>query len=172
MNLKRLEARQINEEMLNKKQFETLNKMNNKTKSVEEILILKEKDNDKVIQINNVKYNNVLNEAKNIKELNKEKKEEISKLFDRKKEKIEDFKNNKIINNEIQTRINEIINNNRREYELELKQIYHNKKIDDNIIEKIRNKFPDNYKINDILEKLRVVEEEEKQENERKKRKA
>ena len=67
MNLKRLEARQINEEMLNKKQFETLNKMNNKTKSVEEILILKEKDNDKVIQINNVKYNNVLNEVKILK---------------------------------------------------------------------------------------------------------
>ena len=124
----------------------------------------------KNIQIKQDKNNNVLEKAKDIKVSDKKKREETSKLLKEKYEKIDKFKEDRIIKNEIQARIKERLNNNRREYELEFKQIYHNKKVDDKIVDKIKNKFKNN-KINEILKQLKIIEEEEKQEKERKKAK-
>ena len=169
MNLKRLEIREKNQELMDKKKFETQNKIDNKSKSVERLMISKDLENQRIIKINNEKYNMVLNHIDDLKKLDRKKRDDTSKLLDEKSKKIDNFKKNREINNEKNNKIKEIISNNRREFELEFKPIYHYKKIDDNTMESIRRRFPENNIINNILIKNKLIEEEEKRLEEEKK---
>ena len=92
MNLKRLEIREKNQELMDKKKFETQNKIDNKSKSVERLMISKDLENQRIIKINNEKYNMVLNHIDDLKKLDRKKRDDTSKLLDEKSKKIDNIK--------------------------------------------------------------------------------
>ena len=69
----------------------------------------------------------------------------------KKKKKNKKFKQKKIIENEKNAVNKEILDNKRREFELEFKSIFHDKKIDDNLKNKITEFFPNNNEIINIM---------------------
>ena len=84
---------------------------------------IKEIENKKIIDKNNIKYNKVINDYKFKKELDKKRREEYSDLLKQKSEKIDNSMKYKNLKNEQNIRIKEKIGNNRREFGLEYKPI-------------------------------------------------
>ena len=62
----------------------------------------------------------------------------------------------------------EILNNKRREFELQFKPIFHDKKIDEYLTKKITEFFPNNNNLINIVEKIKNLEHEEQMEKMRK----
>ena len=136
-------------------------KIKNKKNNIENILKQNEKDNIKNIKLNQEKYETVLNEHKNLMKLDEQKRAEMALLLQKKSDKIDEFIKNKNNENQKSAMKKEIISNNRREFELEFKSLFHDKKIDDNLINKITEYFPNNNNLINIVEKIKVFEDEE-----------
>ena len=93
-------------------------------------------------------------------------------LLQKKSDKIDNFKQQKILENEKNNMNKEILNNKRREFELQFKPIFHDKKIDKYLTEKITEFFPNNNELINIVEKIKKLEHEEQMEKMKKRAKS
>ena len=161
LKLRQLNAQENNFKLIEEKNYKINKKIKDKAKSVENMLKIKQKENEKNILENKNKYNKVLNEYNIIKKIDKQKREEMAILLQEKSDKIDLFKQNKILENEKNAINKEIVNNYRREFELKFKKLYHEKKLDDEIENKILEIFPNNNKLINIVEQIKKYEHEE-----------
>ena len=172
--LKRIEVQEKNQEMLDQKINNTLSKIKNKAKSVEELMKLKDEKNQKMIEEHREKYDQVLKVNYNNKIIDKKRREEMSDLLSQKRNKIREYEARKRLTNDLNYKNQEILNEKRREFELNFEPFFHNKKIekiDENFIAKIQREFPDNLQLQNILFQLRKVQEEERIQKEKKQKK-
>ena len=93
-------------------------------------------------------------------------------LLENKSKKIDYFKEKKILENEKNNINKEIINNKRREFELEFKSLFHDKKVDDRLKKKITEFFPNNNELINIVEKIENLEHEEIMQKKKKREKS
>ena len=161
LKMRRLNAQENNYKIIEDKKFKTKQKIEKNSLNAKKILERKEQDNLKNIKLNQEKYNTVINEHKNLIQMDKKKREEMALLLQKKSEKIDNFIQNKINENQKSAMKKEIISNNRREFELEFKSLFHNKKLDENLVNKITEYFPNNNDLINIVEKIQNLEHEE-----------
>lgn len=172
--LKRIEVQEKNQEMLDQKISNTLSKIKNKAKSVEELMKLKDEENQRLIEEHREKYDQVLKVNHNNKIIDKKKREEMSDLLSQKRNKIREYEAKKRLTHDLNYKNQEILNEKRREFELNFEPFFHNKKlekIDENFIAKIQREFPDNLQLQNILFQLRKVQEEERIQKEKRQQK-
>ena len=118
-----------------------------------EKLTKREKNNQKNIdKQNNIK---VLNTK------NKMEKENKLKLMKNKREKLENFKLQKQLISERKRKIRDDIIKKKEEYDKEFKKMVHKKNIDNKMIKNIIKMFPNNVKINSLLNRLKEEERKE-----------
>ena len=121
-----------------------------------EKLTKREKNNQKNIdKQNNIK---VLNTK------NKMEKENKLKLMKNKREKLENFTLQKQLISERKRKIRDDIIKKKEEYDKEFKKMFHKKNIDNKMIKNIIKMFPNNVKINSLLNRLKELDEEERKE--------
>ena len=121
-----------------------------------EKLTKREKNNQKNIdKQNNIK---VLNTK------NKMEKENKLKLMKNKREKLENFTLQKQLISERKRKIRDDIIKKKEEYDEEFKKMFHKKNIDNKMIKNIIKMFPNNVKINSLLNRLKELDEEERKE--------
>ena len=106
INLRRLNALERKYKISEKKKFETEIKMKIKADNVQKILKTKEIENMKNIKQNQENYDKVINEHENLIIMDKKKREEMAILLQQKSDKIDKFKQKKIIENEKKSVIN------------------------------------------------------------------
>ena len=161
LKMKRLNAQENNFKMTEAKKNQTEKKIKARANNVQQILKTKEKENLENIKKNQGKYEKVLNEHQNIIIMDKKKREEMALLLQKKSNKIDNFMQKKILENEKNNMNKERIHNKRREFELEFKSLFHDKKIDDDLSNKITEFFPNNNELINIVEKIKNLEHEE-----------
>ena len=172
--LKRIDVNEKNQEMLDKKIADTIKKINDKTKSVENLMRLKDEENQKKIEEHREKYDLVQKEIQNMKLIDKKRREEMSDLLNQKRHKIREYEVRKWITNDLNYKNQEILSEKRREFEFNFEPFFHNKKlekIDENFIAKIQREFPDNLQLQNILFQVKKLQEEERIQKEKRQRK-
>jgi hypothetical protein len=146
--------------------------MKERANNVQKVLKIKEKENLENIKKNQEKYDNVIKEHLYLVIMDKMKRDDMAVLLENKSKKIDYFKEKKILENEKNNINKEIINNKRREFELEFKSLFHDKKVDDRLKKKITEFFPNNNELINIVEKIENLEHEEIMQKKKKREKS
>ena len=172
LEMRRIKAQENNFKRVKKKEYETEKKMKERANNVQKVLKIKEKENLENIKKNQEKYDNVIKEHLYLVIMDKMKRDDMAVLLENKSKKIDYFKEKKILENEKNNINKEIINNKRREFELEFKSLFHDKKVDDRLKKKITEFFPNNNELINIVEKIENLEHEEIMQKKKKREKS
>ena len=153
-----------NEQLVLKRKQEILNNMKQKEETTLRLLNDKFLDHLQKIEENKEKMllkQNYINELAKKKE---DKRGQDSRILNAKRIKIEQMQEQKKALSERNRIVKEELSVKRQMYEVEFKNLFHYKKLDDKQLKKIHEMFPDNEKINGLLIRFADLEQETKKE--------
>ena len=156
-----IKARQKNNEMLNEKINNYIQDMKKKENITNEVLNKKFIDNQNKFEENNIKFMTVQDNIKRMERLNELKKKNNLDDINKKANKINKFKLQQEIINEEKNKFKDDFSRRKAKYQEEFLNIFNKSKLDNNSIQNIKKIFPNNPKINYLINKINTLEKEE-----------
>ena len=133
-----------------------------KEENTERVLKKKFDDNLNKIEENNEKLMLKQDALKQLERLNANKREKTLRWIINKGDRIEKFKLQQQILSERKRKVKDEIVKKKAEYEYQFQKMFHKKNLDQKMINDIHKMFPDNEKINYLLQRLIELDEDEK----------
>ena len=152
-----------NQEIIQNRQMSTLEQIRRREKIAEAQLQKKNQSHMEWSEQNNEKMMLIQDNIRRLNRLNNLQRENTLKWINEKREKIETMKEQKQFMTERLSQIKAQIAKRKEVYDAQFQNMFHKKNIDEKMINKIIQMFPDNPSINALLNRLAELEEDERE---------